>query len=78
MCARQCICAAMCLCACTCLCGYKMNLEIISENYTYAFVELMVIQSLRGQEETKEAEMQKAEDRDGCALPGDTTQPNAT
>lgn len=38
----------------------------------------MAIQSLRGQGETREAKMQKTEDKGGGFLPADTTQPNAT
>lgn len=38
----------------------------------------MVMQSLREQGDTREAEMQKTEDSDGGVLPGETTQPIAT
>lgn len=39
---------------------------------------LIATQSLKEQEETKEAKIQKAADSGGCVLPGETTQPNAT
>lgn len=39
---------------------------------------LIATQYLREQGETNEAEIQKAEDNGGCALPGQTTQCNAT
>ena len=59
-------------------CINKLCHKLITKNHTYELTELMAIQSLREQEETREAEMQKAADRGGCVLPGDTTQPNAT
>ena len=45
---------------------------------TYVVLELIVIQSLKEHGETKEAEMEKAEDNGGGVLPEETTQPNAT
>lgn len=39
---------------------------------------MITTQSLKGQEQTKEADIQKTEDGGGCVIPGEATQPNAT
>jgi hypothetical protein len=61
-----------------CHTNWNYDRKIILGNFTYLSVVLIVIQSLWEQGQTKEANMQKAEDSGGCVLPGETTQPNAT
>lgn len=58
------------------LCNSKQERK--QETVTYSFLELMAIQSLKAHGETKDAEIQRAEESGGCDPPGETTQPNAT